>query len=205
MKIAANTVAAFDYTLTNAKGEVLDSSQEAQPLEYLHGAGNIITGLESALEGLSAGDEKQVVLQPADAYGEHEPSLVVSVPRSRFETGDTIEIGMRFHAQTPEGIRVVAVRAINGDTVTLDGNHPLSGEVLHFSVKVVSVREATPDEISHGHPHHECGCGHDHHEHHEHHEHGECGHHHHDHHDHHEHGECGHHHGGEGCCHGHGK
>jgi FKBP-type peptidyl-prolyl cis-trans isomerase SlyD len=192
MKIAANTVAAIDYTLTNAQGEVLDSSKGLPPLEYLHGASNIIPGLERELLGLSAGDEKQVAVSPAEGYGEHDPRLVVTVPRSRFETDDTIEVGMRFHAQTPDGLRVMAIKAVDGDTVTLDGNHELAGVPLHFAVKVVSVREASAEEISHGHPHHEhdggCCGGHGH----EHGEGGHCGHHGHGHDEGHEH--CGHHH-----------
>lgn len=188
MKIAANTVAAFDYTLTNAQGEVLDSSRGMPPLEYLHGASNIIPGLERALEGLQAGDEKQVVVPPGEGYGERDPRLVVTVPRARFETDDRIEVGMRFHAQTPEGVRVMTVTGVGVGEVTLDGNHPMAGEVLHFSVKVATVREATAEELSHGHPHQEGGCcG------------GGCGGHGHAHHDHAE-SCCGHDHGHDHAC-----
>lgn len=173
MRIAANTVAAFDYTLSNAQGEELDTSRGAEPLEYLHGAGNIIPGLERELEGLRTGEEKSVVVQPADGYGLRDARLLVSVPRERFETDDTIEVGMRFHAETPEGVRVMTVTAVTPENVTLDGNHPLAGEVLHFSVRIAAVREASSHEISHGHPHREGGCcggggcgGHGHHHHH---------------------------------------
>ncbi|MDR2981652.1 MAG: peptidylprolyl isomerase [Puniceicoccales bacterium] len=183
MKIAANTVAAFEYTLTNAKGDVLDSSNGMPPLEYLHGANNIIPGLERELEGLVAGDEKKVVVEPAAGYGERDERLIAAVPRDRFETDDMIEVGMKFHAQTPEGVRVMTVIAVADDTVTLDGNHPMAGETLYFQVRVAAVREATQEELNHGHPHREGGCcgGHGH---------GECdGHHHGD-------GECD----GKGSC-----
>ncbi len=159
MKIANNTVAAIDYTLTNAKGEVIDSSEGMEPLSYLHGAQNIIPGLERELEGLVVGDEKSVVVQPADGYGVHDENLIVTVPRERIEAEAQVEVGMRFHAQTPAGIRVMRVVKVEGDTVTFDGNHELAGETLHFKVKVIAVREAKPNEVEHGHPHAEGGCG----------------------------------------------
>jgi len=152
MKIALNTVAAFDYTLTNAAGDELDASPEGAPLEYLHGARNIIPGLERALEGLAAGDARKVVVAPADGYGEYDKRLLARVPRDRFPDGAAIEPGMKFHAQTQDGLRVMTVRDVTGDDVVLDANHELAGETLHFDVKVASVRAATPEEIEHGHP-----------------------------------------------------
>jgi FKBP-type peptidyl-prolyl cis-trans isomerase SlyD len=190
MKISANTVAAIEYTLPNPQGEVLDASEKNDPLEYLHGASNIISGLERELEGLAAGDSKNVTVAPADGYGERDPKLTLQVPRDRFGDSTDIETGMKFHAQLSDGQpHVVTIVAVNGDTVTLDANHELAGVELHFAVKVVSVRQATDEEISHGHPHHEHHCcgGHGHHHHgdgeHDHHGHdhgdGCCGHHHH--------------------------
>ena len=159
MKIANNTVAAIDYTLTNAKGEVIDSSEGMEPLSYLHGAQNIIPGLERELDGLVVGDEKSVVVQPADGYGVHDENLIVTVSRERIEAEAQVEVGMRFHAQTPAGIRVMRVVKVEDDTVTFDGNHELAGETLHFKVKVIAVREAKPNEVENGHPHAEGGCG----------------------------------------------
>jgi FKBP-type peptidyl-prolyl cis-trans isomerase SlyD len=190
MKIAPNTVAAIEYTLTNAAGEVLDSSKGLPPLEYLHGAENIVPGLERELEGLQAGDTKRVAVAAKDAYGELDPELVVSVPRTHFAEEDAVAAGMKFHAQMSDGVRVVRVIEVKADTVTLDGNHELAGVDLFFDVAVVSVREAKKEELRHGHPHHAGGCcgghGHDDDE-----GHGHGHHHHHD--DDHECG-CGHHH-----------
>jgi FKBP-type peptidyl-prolyl cis-trans isomerase SlyD len=185
MKINRDTVAAIEYTLTNADGVVLDSSKGLPPLEYIHGAGNIIPGLERELEGLEAGDEKQVKVAAKDGYGEHNPGLVVVVPRDRFPTEDAVEVGMKFHAQMSDGLRVMRITAIDSDNVTMDGNDDLAGVDLFFDVKVISVRAATKEEIEHGHLHKEGVCcgghGHDHGEHGHDHEHGEgcCGGHHH--------------------------
>jgi FKBP-type peptidyl-prolyl cis-trans isomerase SlyD len=159
MKIANNTVAAIEYTLTNTKGEVLDSSVGFEPLKYLHGASNIIPGLERELEGLSAGDEKSVTVKPEDGYGVADATLIVKAPRERIEAEANVTVGMKFHAETPAGVRVMRVVAIEGEEVTFDGNHELAGETLHFKVKVESVREAKPTEIEHGHPHQETSCG----------------------------------------------
>lgn len=158
MKIARNTVAAIHYTLTNSKGDILDSSEGSPPLEYLHGAQNIIPGLERALEGLVAGDTRKVVVAPADGYGEHDPQWVVTVPRSRFPEGEEILPGMKFRAQVADELRVMTISAVNEDNVTMDGNHELAGEELHFAVEVASVRDATSEELSHGQPHHKHAC-----------------------------------------------
>ena len=159
MKIANNTVAAIEYTLTNTKGEVIDSSVGFEPLKYLHGAQNIIPGLERELEGLTVGDEKSVTVKPEDGYGLKDERLVVKVPRSRIEAEAQVAVGMKFHAETPAGVRVMRVIAVEGEEVTFDGNHELAGETLHFKVKVESVREAKQNEIDHGHPHQETSCG----------------------------------------------
>jgi len=160
MKIAKNTVVSFDYTLKNDNGDVLDSSEGGQPLAYLHGSGNIIPGLEQALEGREAGDAFQVSLEPADAYGDVDEELTQVVPRNLFQGVDQIEVGMQFQAQTAEGVQVVRIAAVEGDDVTIDANHPLAGERLHFDVNVAEVREASSEELEHGHVHVEGGCGH---------------------------------------------
>ena len=160
MKIAKNTVVSFDYTLKNDNGDVLDSSEGGQPLAYLHGAGNIIPGLEQALDGRQAGDAFQVSIEAADAYGDVDEELTQVVPRNLFQGVDQIEVGMQFQAQTAEGVQVVRIAAVDGDDVTIDANHPLAGERLHFDVNVAEVREASSEELEHGHVHVEGGCGH---------------------------------------------
>ena len=161
MKIAKDKVVSFDYTLKNDNGDVLDSSEGGQPLAYLHGSGNIIPGLEQALEGRAAGDEFQVSIEPQDAYGEFDDGLTQVVPRNLFQGVDNIEVGMQFQAQTAEGVQVVRIAAVDGDDITIDANHPLAGARLHFDVNVAEVREASSEELEHGHVHSgEDGCGH---------------------------------------------
>lgn len=153
MQIDKHTVVTIDYTLSNDQGEVVDTSSNSQPLAYLHGTGNIIPGLEEALEGKASGDEVQVSIPPEKAYGEHDEQLKQVVPRDRFEGVEQLEPGMQFQAQTEGGARIVTISAIDGDDVTVDANHPLAGETLHFEVAVRDVREATSEEIEHGHVH----------------------------------------------------
>lgn len=160
MQIAQNSVVAFHYTLTNDAGEVLDSSEGREPLTYLHGAGNIIPGLEKELEGRSAGDKLNAVVSPAEGYGETQPQLVQEVPRDAFQGVDNVEPGMQFQAQTQGGPLMVTVTKVEGDTVTVDGNHPLAGQTLNFAVEIASVREASQEEIEHGHVHGEGGHQH---------------------------------------------
>ena len=161
MLIANQHVVAIDYTLSNDAGEVIDSSAGAEPLVYLHGAGNIITGLENALAGKTAGDELEVSIEPEDAYGEYSAELITTLGREMFEGVDNLEVGMQFHASAPDGgMQVVTVRDVDGDQVTIDGNHPLAGQQLNFKVKVISVRAASEEEVAHGHVHGEGGHQH---------------------------------------------
>ncbi len=159
MQIANNKVVSIDYTLTNDAGEVIDSSQGGEPLVYLHGAQNIIPGLESALEGKVAGTALQVAVEPADGYGEYNEELTQVVSSEMFQGVEKIEAGMQFQAETSEGIQVVRIAKVDGDHVTIDGNHPLAGERLNFDVSVKEVRDASEDELEHGHVHGE-GCSH---------------------------------------------
>ncbi|SEL01411.1 FKBP-type peptidyl-prolyl cis-trans isomerase SlyD [Atopomonas hussainii] len=160
MQIAANSAVSIHYTLTNDAGEVLDSSQGGSPLVYLHGASNIISGLENALVGKQAGDSLKVSIEPADAYGEKDASLIAELSRNMFEGVDELAVGMQFHASGPDGgLQIVTIVGLDGDKVTVDGNHPLAGQRLHFDVQVAEVREATADELAHGHIHGE-GCNH---------------------------------------------
>lgn len=159
MQITDKTAVSFHYTLSNPSGEQLDSSRGEEPLLYLHGAGNIISGLEAALSGKSVGDTFSVTIPPADAYGELAPDMVQVVSKKMFD-GMDIEVGMQFHADVNYGSGIITVTEINGDDVTIDGNHPLAGETLIFDVEVMDVRPATADELAHGHIH---GAGCDHH------------------------------------------
>jgi len=156
MNIAKDHIVSFDYTLTDDTGAVLDASRGA-PLSYLHGARNIIPGLETALEGLVVGAEKKVTVPPAQGYGEYDEALIVRVPADRMGS-HAVQVGMRFHAETNAGLRVLTVKEVKTDEVVLDGNHELAGKTLHFSVKITDVRAATPTELAHGHPHQESGC-----------------------------------------------
>jgi FKBP-type peptidyl-prolyl cis-trans isomerase SlyD len=154
MKIAKNSVVTINYTLKDEGGEVLDTSRGREPLSYIQGLGNIIPGLESSLDGRSAGDKFKVSVQPSDAYGERDEKRVVKVDRDQFEGVDELQVGMQFRAEGGSGgSQIVTVTAVENDTVTIDANHPLAGKTLNFDVEVVRVREATPDEISHGHVH----------------------------------------------------
>ncbi|WP_151703460.1 FKBP-type peptidyl-prolyl cis-trans isomerase [Nitrincola alkalilacustris] len=151
MQIAENTVVSIHYTLSNTAGEVMDSSEGQDPLAYLHGANNIIPGLENALVGKVSGDSLQVVVEPDQAYGEVREELIQSVDRSNFVDIAEIQVGMQFMAQTPWGEQPVTVVEVEGDNIVLDGNHPLAGQTLTFDVKVVDVREATAEELTEGH------------------------------------------------------
>ena len=153
MNISNNCVASFHYTLTDSTGKVLDSSEGQEPLSYLHGAGNIIPGLEKALVGKAVGDKLNVSVAAAEAYGERDDAMVHQLDSSMFSGIDQIEVGMEFHAETEHGLQVVTVTGVEGDQVTIDGNHPLAGVDLNFDVEVTDVREATEDEIAHGHAH----------------------------------------------------
>lgn len=153
MQVARDTVVHIHYTLRNEAGQVLDSSDGGEALAYLHGHGNLIPGLERALEGKASGDKLNVKVTPGEAYGEHDPALVQDVPRSAFQGIDDVKIGMRFQAQSNQGPRTVVVTGVSGDQVTVDGNHPLAGQPLNFEVEVAEVRAATNEELEHGHVH----------------------------------------------------
>jgi len=159
MQIAKDKVVSIHYTLKNDAGSVIDSSEAAEPLVYLHGAQNIIPGLEQALEGKMTDDALEVSIEAVDAYGEYNKTLTQVVPSSMFEGVDKLEAGMEFQADTEQGMQVIRIASVDGDDITIDGNHPLAGERLHFDVTVDAVREASADELEHGHIHTE-GCCH---------------------------------------------
>ncbi|MDP6361417.1 MAG: peptidylprolyl isomerase [Planctomycetota bacterium] len=159
MTIAKDKVVSIDYTLKDAQGIVLDSSEGSDPMPYLHGAGTIVAGLESELEGKSVGDEITVEVSPQDGYGERDESLVADVSKESFEDADAIEIGDELQAESDEAVYFVTVTSIDEEFITVDGNHPLAGLSLHFQVKVTDIRDATEDELAHGHVHGP-GCDH---------------------------------------------
>lgn len=161
MTIQLKSVVAIHYTLKDDEGIELDSTIGADPMVYLHGAGNIIRGLELALLGKQPGDKITAKIDPSDGYGEFIAEMLQTVPRSVF--GDqTVEVGMRFNTNTERGPLVFVIKEVREDEVIVDGNHPLAGKTLHFDVIVNAVREATEQELIHGHVHGHGGCGHDH-------------------------------------------
>ncbi|HXQ32128.1 MAG TPA: peptidylprolyl isomerase [Steroidobacteraceae bacterium] len=162
MQVTRDAVVVIHYTLTNDVGEVLDSSAGGEPLAYIHGGGSIINGLEEALEGKAAGDRLAVVVPAEKAYGSRDARLVEQVPKRAFQGVGEIKAGMRFTAQTEQGVRQVVVTRVVGDMVTVDGNHPLAGQTLNFDIQIAEVRAATAEELAHGHVH--GAGGHHHHE-----------------------------------------
>ncbi len=152
--IGDKSVVQMHYKLTSEEGQVLDSSEGAEPLSYLHGAGNIIPGLEKALTGKVEGDSFQVKVPPAEAYGEINPEGIKVIEKSAFEGVESVEAGMTFEAKAPDGSKQrIIVKKVEGNEVTIDLNHPLAGVVLNFDIQIVSVREATQEELDHGHTH----------------------------------------------------
>jgi len=154
VKIQANCVVSIHYRLTNEDGEELDTSAGQDPLSYLHGTNSLIPGLESALTGQAAGDKLQVTVQPDEAYGDVNPELVQTVPISAFDSPENVKAGVQFQAQGPDGqVQLITVQEVTDDGVTINANHPLAGQVLHFDVTIEAVREASAEEVAHGHVH----------------------------------------------------
>ena len=153
MKIRKHRVAILDYTLTGDDGQVIDESHDGS-FGYLHGAGNIIPGLEKALDGRQSGEALRVVIEAADAYGERDLARIQRVPRDRFPPDADLRPGMRFQAQSQDGhAQAITLTGIDGADVVVDANHPLAGQRLHFDVTILSVRSAKKEEIVHGHVH----------------------------------------------------
>lgn len=153
MSITAKKVVTINYTLKDDEGNVIDSAQDGS-FAYLHGADNIIPGLEQALEGKTEGESLSVSVEPSNGYGERNDSMAQVVSKEMFEGDEEINVGMQFHAESPDGQPVVVtVTHLEGDNVTVDGNHPLAGVNLNFDVNVISIREASEEEMEHGHVH----------------------------------------------------
>jgi FKBP-type peptidyl-prolyl cis-trans isomerase SlyD len=159
MNIAPRTAVTIEYTLKDDAGKVLDTSEGRKPLTYLHGLGNLVPGLEKALEGKEPGTSLEVTLTPEEGYGHRDEALVRKLPLRKLADKNP-QPGRRTRATYDDGQRFVLVTAVSGDYATVDGNHPLAGITLHFAVKVVEVREATKDELEHGHVHGEGGHQH---------------------------------------------
>lgn len=160
MQIKENSVVHIHYTLTNDAGDVLDSSSGKEPLMYMHGHHNLISGLEEQLTGKSAGDKFNADVEAEDAYGLHHEEAIQHIPLTQLANIPDLQVGMMLQASTDQGPVSVRVTEITDEHAVLDGNHPLAGERLHFAVEVVSVRDATPSELAHGHAH--GGDGHHH-------------------------------------------
>jgi FKBP-type peptidyl-prolyl cis-trans isomerase SlyD len=159
MKVAAKKIVSVEYTLKDDKGQVLDSSEGRKPLAYLHGEGALVPGLEKAMEGKGAGDSFEVTLTPEEGYGNRDEKMVRKVPTRKL-SDKKVQVGGRYQVQTDAGPALVLVTAIQGDYATVDFNHALCGMALHFAVKVVGVRDATEEELTHGHVHGEGGHHH---------------------------------------------
>jgi FKBP-type peptidyl-prolyl cis-trans isomerase SlyD len=162
MTIQKDKVVTMHYHLTNSDdGEVLDSSRDGSPLTYLHGTGSIIPGLEQELAGLDVGATKTVQVAPAEAYGEYNDDMVQTLPREEFAGIENLEVGMQLQAQDQDGNTFrVHVAQIDGNDVVIDGNHPLAGVPLTFEIEIIEVRDATAEELQHGHAHGEGGHHH---------------------------------------------
>jgi FKBP-type peptidyl-prolyl cis-trans isomerase SlyD len=153
MQIAQNSVAAFHYTLTDDEGQVIDSSTGRDPLTYLHGNGHIVPGLEKQMEGRVVGDKFVADVTPEEGYGVHHVELVQQVPREAFQGVEDIQPGMQFQGSGPEGQMNVTVSKVEDGVVYIDANHPLAGKTLHFAIEVTDVRDASAEELQHGHVH----------------------------------------------------
>lgn len=153
MQISTGKVVTIDYTLTDDKQQTIDSSIGGDPLVYLHGVGQLIAGLEKELEGKTAGTSLKVKVPPAEGYGLRDDSKLVVIPRAQIQGSGELQVGAQLQASTPAGHQILTITKIEGDEVTVDSNHPLAGENLNFEVTIRDVREATPEEVSHGHVH----------------------------------------------------
>ncbi len=153
MVIEQDCVVTLHYTLRDDAGEVIDRSSSERPLTYLHGRGQLIAGLERELQGRRAGEKLGVTIAPADGYGEYDATLVEQVPRRALKGIASLKPGMQLRSRTEHGPRTVTVTRIVGDLVTLDANHPLAGKSLNFEVEITDVRQATEEELAHGHVH----------------------------------------------------
>ena len=158
--ISKNSVVTLDYQLKAENGEVIDSSAQTGPMIYIQGAEDILAGIEDAVNVLSVDDTTTAVVTPEDAYGEYDPEKVGAVPRSAFVGIDDLQVGMQVQEETEDGPLLITIREVNEEQVIIDSNHPLAGLTLNFELQVMAIRDATKEELDHGHVH--SGHGHDH-------------------------------------------
>ncbi|WFQ79143.1 peptidylprolyl isomerase [Xenorhabdus sp. SF857] len=173
MKVAKDLVVSLAYQVRTEDGVLVDESSVSAPLDYLHGRGSLISGLEKAVDGREVGERFDVSVEAEDAYGQYDDNLVQRAPKDVFVGVDDLQVGMRFLADTDQGPIPVEITAIEGDEVVVDANHMLAGQNLKFNVEIVAIREATEEELAHGHVHGQGGC--DEHHDHDHGDHGCCG------------------------------
>ncbi len=158
MKITDNCIVFMNYTLTDDDGTTIDTNVGGDPMPYLHGGNNIVPGLEKELAGLETGAKVQVAVQPEEGYGPVIPEAIATIDKDAFGEIEDIQPGMQFQAQGPEGqIQIITIKEVTDEGILVDGNHPLAGKVLNFEVEITEVREATAEELEHGHPHLEDG------------------------------------------------
>lgn len=162
MKIAPNKVVVMHYAVSDSEGTLIDSSYDHTPLALIHGTGYMIEGIEEALVDRQQGDKFEVAVPADKAYGERHDGFVQTIPKEMFAGVDDLEVGTQLRATTDEGEQTVIVIDIQEDEITVDGNHPLAGIDLNFDIEIIEVRDATEDELTHGHVHGEGGCGHNH-------------------------------------------
>ncbi|SEK73084.1 FKBP-type peptidyl-prolyl cis-trans isomerase SlyD [Colwellia chukchiensis] len=162
MKITDNKVVVLHYAVSDSEDTLIDSSYDHSPLAVIQGSHYLIPGLEAALIGHQAGDKFDVAVSADDAYGQREDGFVQSVPKAMFAGIEDLEVGSQLRATTDDGEQTVIVIDVNDDEITVDGNHPLAGIDLKFDVEILEVRDATEEELAHGHVHGEGGCGHNH-------------------------------------------
>lgn len=160
MKIEQNTVVELDYKLMDLDNQIWESSAEGGPWVYLHGHGELMPALEKELVGKGIGQKLKMELQPEDAYGQYEDDLCTQVPKEAFAQVENLTEGMRLAAEGQDGVHAVTVKNITDEFVTIDANHPLAGQAVKVEVKVLSVRAASEEEISHGHVHQQGSCNH---------------------------------------------
>jgi FKBP-type peptidyl-prolyl cis-trans isomerase SlyD len=153
VEAAKDRVVVMEYSLKDDKGNLIDSSEGQGPLAFIQGLGHIIPGLERIIEGKKAGDKFEAIIAAKDGYGEYNPQMIQKIPKSQFQDGEKLEEGMQFEVETEWGPALLTVTEIEGEEVTVDGNHPLAGVGLHFDIEIVEVREATEEELAHGHVH----------------------------------------------------
>jgi FKBP-type peptidyl-prolyl cis-trans isomerase SlyD len=157
LKVEENRVVTFDYTLTDDSGAVLDTSENSEPLSYIHGSGEIIPGLEAELLGKTVGAKFKATIKPEDAYGLRLDDCIRKIPKEQLSHLSGIELGMQLQAYDEQGMQILTVVEIGDSEITLDANHPLAGQTLHFDVEIVEIRDATDEELAFG--LHGCGSG----------------------------------------------